>query len=130
MDVMSNDCEAAFEEAQRVDMESFRDYDRETFRAGHDPDALTVFSGGGGVVKGIDAIMEALDEHFTKREAIWRWEEKFRRIIDCAVGIITYETYYEVPSENFSRRALTTVTYLYRDGKWLAVADQGTRIPD
>ena len=127
---MSTDCEAAFEEAQRVDMESFRDYDRETFRAGHDPDAITVFSGGSGVYVGIDAIMEALDDHFTRREAIWRGEERYRRIIDCATAVIVYETTYEVSSESFSRRALTTVTYLYRDGKWLAVADQGTRLPD
>jgi hypothetical protein len=30
-------CAEQFELAQRTDMESFRDYDRETFREGHDP---------------------------------------------------------------------------------------------
>jgi hypothetical protein len=36
-------CAAKFEAAQRADMESFRDYDAATFRAGHDPDAVSIF---------------------------------------------------------------------------------------
>ena len=32
-------CARQFEAAQRADMESFRDYDAETFRDGHHPDA-------------------------------------------------------------------------------------------
>jgi hypothetical protein len=32
-----------FEEAQRQDMESFRDFDAEAFRAIHDPDAISIF---------------------------------------------------------------------------------------
>src|SRR5262245_59874711 len=39
-------CSAQFEKAQRLDMESFRDYDAETFRAGHHPDAVTIFASG------------------------------------------------------------------------------------
>jgi len=37
-----------FDEAQRVDMESFRDYDLETWKAGHDDDAITVLAQGCG----------------------------------------------------------------------------------
>src|SRR3982751_705715 len=51
-------CAEQFEVAQRTDMESFRDYDRETFRAGHDSRAVTVFASGA-VRYGIDAIMAA-----------------------------------------------------------------------
>src|SRR5688572_4930058 len=46
-------CERQFEEAQRTDMESFRDYDAETFRAIHTEDAVTIF-GSGHVFQGID----------------------------------------------------------------------------
>ena len=49
-------CAEQFEVAQRTDMESFRDYDRETFREGHDPRAVTIFASGA-VRYGIDAIM-------------------------------------------------------------------------
>ncbi|HZN75995.1 MAG TPA: hypothetical protein VFC00_30560 [Micromonosporaceae bacterium] len=34
-------CVQEFEEAQRLDMESFRDFDRETWRLTHDEDAIT-----------------------------------------------------------------------------------------
>ena len=46
-------CARQFERAQRVDMESFRDYDAATFKAGHHPDAVTVFASGA-VRYGID----------------------------------------------------------------------------
>jgi hypothetical protein len=36
-DPTAEGCAEQFELAQRTDMESFRDYDRETFREGHDP---------------------------------------------------------------------------------------------
>jgi hypothetical protein len=62
-------CAEQFEVAQRTDMESFRDYDRETFRAGHDPRAVTIFASGA-VRYGIDAIMATLEFHFANREAI------------------------------------------------------------
>ena len=53
----SRGCAEQFELAQRTDMESFRDYDRETFREG-DPRAVTIFASGA-VRYGIDAIMAA-----------------------------------------------------------------------
>src|SRR5688500_15295268 len=46
-------CARQFELAQRMDMESFRDYDAETFRAVHDERAVTVFASGA-VRTGID----------------------------------------------------------------------------
>ena len=70
-------CAEQFELAQRTDMESFRDYDRETFREGHDPRAVTIFASGA-VRYGIDAIMAALESHFANREAIWAWTELYR----------------------------------------------------
>ena len=39
-------CAREFEEAQRVDMESFRDFDEPTWLAGHHPEAITIFASG------------------------------------------------------------------------------------
>lgn len=122
-------CARQFERAQRVDMESFRDYDAETFRAGHVSDTLTVFASGA-VRYGIDAVMEALRSHFETREAVWAWTEKYRVVDGCKTAYILYETTYDIPSNGYHQRALTGVTYTYRHGKWLAVADTGTLLPN
>ena len=121
-------CARQFEMAQRVDMESFRDYDAETFKAGHHPDAVTVFASGA-VRVGIDAIMEALRSHFENREAVWAWTERYRIVDGCKSAFILYETTYDIASSGFHQRALTGVTYTYRRGKWLSIADQGTLLP-
>src|SRR5687768_17876026 len=121
-------CARQFENAQRVDMESFRDYDAETFRDGHHPDAVTVFASGA-VRYGIDAVMEALRSHFENREAVWAWTERYRVVDGCKAAYILYETTYDIPSVGFHQRALTGVAYSYHRGKWLAIADQGTLLP-
>ena len=122
-------CRLQFDLAQRTDMESFRDYDADTFRAGHTDDAVTVFSSGA-VRYGIDAIMQALASHFSGREAIWEWTELSRSVNGCKTAYILYETHYRIPRINLDIHALTGVTYTYRHGLWLAVADQGTLLPD
>jgi hypothetical protein len=121
-------CAAQFEEAQRIDMESFRDYDAQTFRDGHVNEAVTVFASGA-VRYGIDAIMAALDSHFTQREAVWSWTELYRVVDGCNSAFILYDTTYVIPSSGFYQHALTGVTYTHRGNKWLAVADQGTLLP-
>ena len=121
-------CERQFEKAQRIDMESFRDYDAETFRKVHHPEAVTVFASGA-VRYGVDAIMEALRSHFENREAVWAWTELYRVVDGCKSAFILYETTYNIPSVGFQQRALTGVTYTYHRGKWLALADQGTLLP-
>ncbi|MGH9243823.1 MAG: hypothetical protein ACRD29_05805 [Acidimicrobiales bacterium] len=72
-------CIRAFDEIQRLDMESFRDFDAETFRSVHVEDAVTIFASGR-IEYGIDAIMEALAPHFANRNAVWEWTELFRSI--------------------------------------------------
>ncbi|QWP75744.1 hypothetical protein J5226_19355 [Lysobacter sp. K5869] len=121
-------CARQFEAAQRADMESFRDYDADTFRAGHDERAVTVFDSGG-VRIGIDAIMAALAGHFQNREAKWSWTERYRVVDGCRSAYILYETVYEIPRIGYRQRALTGVTYTHDGAKWLAIADQGTRLP-
>ena len=121
-------CARQFETAQRVDMESFRDYDAETFRAGHHPEAVTVFASGA-VRYGIDAVMQALRSHFENREAVWAWTERYRVVDGCKSAYILYETTYDIASVGFHQRALTSVSYTYHRGKWLAIADQGTPLP-
>ncbi len=121
-------CARQFELAQRMDMESFRDYDEETFRAVHDERAVTIF-GSGAVRYGIDAIMTALASHFAGREAVWSWTEKYRVVDGCNSAFILYETMYEIPRIGFRQRALTGVTYSHDGHRWLAIADQGTPLP-
>ena len=124
----ANRCARQFETAQRIDMESFRDYDAETFKEGHHPDAVTVFASGA-VRHGIDAIMTALASHFANREAVWAWTEMYRVVDGCKSAFILYDTTYDIPSVGFHQHALTGVTYTYKHGKWLAMADQGTLLP-
>jgi len=122
-------CARQFDIAQRTDMESFRDFDAETFRAVHHPDAVTIF-GSGDAFYGIDAIMEALGGfHFGRREAIWTWTEGYRVVDGCKSAFILYETVYELPSIGFRSHALTGVTYTHDGDRWLAIADQGTPLP-
>lgn len=121
-------CERQFEAAQRIDMESFRDYDAEAFRAIHTDDAITIFASGD-LFQGIDAIMTALAGHFEDQEAVWEWTELYRSVKGCRTAFILYETTYEIPSIGDYQRALTGVTYTYRRGAWLATADQGTPLP-
>ena len=121
-------CARQFEAAQKLDMESFRDYDAETFRAVHTDDALTVFTSGA-VRYGIDNIMAAMASHFANREALWSWTELYRNVDGCKSAYILYETVYEIPSINFRLRAMTGVTYTHNGNTWLAIADQGTPLP-
>ena len=118
-------CAEQFEVAQRTDMESFRDYDRETFRAGHDPRAVTIFASGA-VRFGIDSIMNTLEVHFANREAIWAWTELYRVVDGCKSAFILYDATYDIPRIGFHQRTLTGVTYTHNGNRWLAIADQGT----
>jgi len=122
-------CAAQFEVAQKMDMESFRDYDADTFRAGHTDDAVTVFASGYTVI-GVDAIMNALRGHFANREAIWEWTEKYRSVQGCDTAYILYQTTYSIPRIGYAARALVGVTYTHDGNKWLAVADQNTALPN
>lgn len=121
-------CAAEFELAQRVDMESFRDFDAETFRDGHHPDAVTVFASGA-VRYGIGAVMTALAGHFRDRIAVWSWTELYRVVDGCRSAFILYDTTYDIPSIGFHQHALTGVTYTHVGNRWLSIADQGTLLP-
>ena len=118
-------CAEQFELAQRTDMESFRDYDRETFREGHDPRAVTIFASGA-VRYGIDAIMAALESHFANREAIWAWTELYRVVDGCKSAFILYDATYDIPRIGYHQRTLTGVTYTHDGNRWLSIADQST----
>jgi len=121
-------CARQFELAQRMDMESFRDYDAETFRAVHDERAITIFASGAKFT-GVDAIMTALASHFANREAQWTWTEVYRVVDGCNAAFILYETVYEIPRVGFRQHAYTGVTYSHDGHRWLAIADQGTALP-
>jgi hypothetical protein len=121
-------CAREFEVAQRTDMGSFRDFDEDTWLAGHDPQAITIFASGARR-QGIDAIAAALHPHFVNRNAVWSWTELFRNVVGCSTGYILYDATYDIPSIGFHQRALTSVTYIHQGDKWLSVADQGTLLP-
>lgn len=118
-------CTAAFEITQRLDMESFARYDVDAFRRVHHPDAVAVFPSGR-VVRGIDSIIDAVADHFARREAIYTWRELHRFVDGCRSAFVLYETAYEIPSTGYRQRALTGVTYIHEGGRWLAIADQGS----
>ena len=120
-------CARKFDEAQRDDMESFRDFDADTWRAGHDPDAVSIFPSGATFV-GIDAIMNALTGHFENRNAVWSWTELSRRVDGCRTAVIRYGATYDIPSIGYHQRAVTVVTYIYERGRWLSIYDQGTML--
>jgi hypothetical protein len=124
-DAVAAGCARQFDAAQRADMESFRDFDAETFRAVHHPQAVTVFASGA-VRYGIDAIMAALAPHFANRQAVWAWTELYRVVDGCSTAFILYDTTYDIPAAGFHQHALIGVTYTRVGNKWLAVADQGT----
>jgi hypothetical protein len=120
--------DAAFDAAQRLDMESFRDFDREAWRAVHDRDAVSILPTGA-VLAGRDEIVDALGAHFDQRRARWSWTELSRRVEPERIGHVLYETLYEVAAAGFRQRALTGVTFGYVDGRWLVVCDQATALP-
>ena len=121
-------CARQFDEAQRVDMESFRDFDEATWLAGHHPEAITIFASGARR-QGIESIAATMHSHFVNRTAVWSWIELFRFVDGCATGYILYDATYDIPSIGFHQRALTSVTYVHEGGRWLSIADQGTLLP-
>lgn len=123
-----NRCARQFEAAQRQDMESFRDYDVEAFRDVHHDDAVTIFASGD-VVRGADEIIAVLHRHFEERQAVWSWTELLRQVHGCKTAYILYDTTYFRPSDGAFQHAIVGVTYTYENGRWLAVADQGTLAP-
>ncbi len=126
-DAQARGCARQFDAAQRIDMESFRDYDAEAFRAIHDERATSVF--GQRAFIGIDAIMQALASHFANREARYTWVEQYRVVDGCKSAFILYETVYEIPRTGFRARALTGVSYTRSGNHWLALSDMGTPLP-
>ncbi len=120
-------CAQQFDEAQRVDMESFRDYDVATWTAAHDDDAITVLASGVWF-QGRDRIAQVLSGHFTGREALWTWTELTRAVDGCRTATILYDATYAVPSTGFRQRSYVSVTYTYKHGTWLSVIDQSTAV--
>jgi hypothetical protein len=121
-------CARQFDEAQRTDMESFRDFDRDTWVAGHDDDAITIFTTSR-MEQGRERIAEVMNNHFTNRNAVWTWTELTRAVDGCKTATIVYDATYAIPSQGFTLREIVSVTYTYKQGKWLSVLDQGTEIP-
>jgi hypothetical protein len=120
-------CARKFDHAQRTDMESYRDFDRETWVEGHDDDAVSIYNNGTWV-QGRDAIAASQNAHFTNRNAVWTWTELTRAVDGCSTGTIVYDATYAIPSRNFSVRLIINVTYTFKRGKWFSVIDQGTEM--
>lgn len=120
-------CARKFDEAQRIDMESFRDFDAEAWEHGHADNAVSIYPSGARFA-GIDAIMAAQEGHFTRREAVWSWEEVNRQVIGCSSGFIEYVAVYEIPRTGYYQRAHTIVSYVWTKDGWKSVLDQGTML--
>lgn len=122
-------CERQLDAALRRDMESFRDFDAETFREGHDERAITVFPSGR-IANGIDEIMELLGPHFRNRNAVWTWTETHRIVEGCKTAFVVYDARYEIPSIGFRQHQVVAVTWIRKHGEWLAIADTNTLLPN
>lgn len=118
-------CAQRFDAAQRQDMESFRDFRADEWRAVHDEDAISI-DAGGEAAYGIEQIMAGAKTHFERKWAVWSWTELSRQVDGCRTAVIVYDATYDIPSIDYHQRALTTVTYTYKHGRWLGVLDQGT----
>ncbi|TDW94964.1 hypothetical protein EV137_2292 [Kribbella pratensis] len=118
-------CAQRFDAAQRQDMESFRDFKADEWRAVHDTEAISI-DPSGKAAYGIEQIMAGAKTHFERKWAIWSWTELSRRVDGCRTAVIVYDATYDIPSIDYHQRALTTVTYTYKHGHWLGVLDQGT----
>jgi uncharacterized protein DUF4440 len=118
-------CAADLDATQRLDMESFASFDAETFCRLHHPAAVTILPVGS-IHRGVDAIMAALADHFHRRVARYSWTEVHRYVDGCRMAFIVYETEYAIPASGFTLTALTGVTYVHEQGRWLVVADQGS----
>jgi hypothetical protein len=118
-------CAQRFDAAQRQDMESFRDFKADEWRAVHDRNAVSI-DPSGEVAYGIEQIMAGAKTHFERKWAVWSWIELSRQVDGCRTAVIVYDATYDIPSIEYHQRAVTTVTYTYKHGRWLAVLDQGT----
>jgi len=120
-------CERQFDDAQRQDMESFRDRDRDAFRAIHHPNAIAVYTGGT-VHKGIDQIMADAEETFSIPDYTWEWTEMQREVVGCTTGTIVYDVYFKSESLHVSSHFRIGVTYTREHGRWLGLIDQTTKL--
>ena len=80
------------------------------------------------LVAAASAATPALADSGTDRTAVWSWTELTRAVDGCKTATILYDATYAIPSEGFTQRAYTSVSYTYKRGKWLSVIDQGTRV--
>src|SRR5262245_66360316 len=78
-------CARQFDEAQRVDMESFRDFDEATWLAGHHPEAITIFASGARR-QGIESIAATMHSHFVNKVAVWSWPGPIGSSTGCPTG--------------------------------------------
>ncbi|MGW6198636.1 hypothetical protein ACWF0M_20985 [Kribbella sp. NPDC055110] len=122
-------CAQKFDQAQRTDMESFRDFDRDTWLRGHDTGVVSIVADGR-VRVGLDAVAQASLPRFTSKDSVWSWTEITRKVDGCSTGFIVYTTKYAIPRLDYWFTAVTTVTYEYRHGRWLVILDQGTLLEE
>ncbi|MEV6416403.1 hypothetical protein [Kribbella sp. NPDC051718] len=122
-------CAQKFDQAQRTDMESFRDFDRDKWLAGHDKGVVSIVADGR-VRVGLDAVAEASRPRFISKDSVWSWTELTRKVDGCKTGFIVYTTKYAIPRLDYWFTAVTAVTYEYKHGRWLTVLDQGTLLEE
>ncbi|MDX6283141.1 MAG: hypothetical protein QOH03_4212 [Kribbellaceae bacterium] len=122
-------CAQKFDKAQRTDMESFRDFDRDKWLAGHDKGVVSIVADGR-VRVGLDAVAEASKPRFISKDSVWSWTEMTRKVDGCKTGFIVYTTKYAIPCLDYWFTAVTAVTYEYKHGRWLTVLDQGTLLEE
>ncbi|MEV8377547.1 hypothetical protein AB0P21_32720 [Kribbella sp. NPDC056861] len=122
-------CAQKFDQAQRTDMESFRDFDWPTWIAGHSKHVVSIIADGRTRI-GLDAVATASRPRFVSKDSVWSWTETTRRVNGCDSAFIVYTTKYAIPRLDYWFTAVTTVSYEYQRGRWLVVLDQGTLLEE
>ncbi|MEV5962851.1 hypothetical protein AB0L70_13875 [Kribbella sp. NPDC051952] len=122
-------CAQKFEKAQRTDMESFRDFDWDTWIHGHDKGVVSIVADGR-VRTGLDAVAAASRPRFDSKDSVWSWTELTRKVDGCSTGFVVYTTKYAIPRLDYWFTAVTTVTYEFKHGRWLVILDQGTLLEE
>jgi hypothetical protein len=122
-------CAQQFDQAQRTDMESFRDFDFDTWAAGHDEGTVTIIADGR-VRIGKAAVLAGAKPRFEAKNSVWSWTEITRKVDGCHTAFIVYNTKYARPDLDYWFTAVTSVTYEYEGGRWLSIMDQGTLLEE
>ena len=91
---------------------------------------LPIVIADGRVRIGLDAVAAGSRPRFVNKDSVWSWTETTRKVDGCSTAFIIYTTKYAIPRLDYWFTAVTSVTYEYKEGRWLVIMDQGTLLEE